>query len=317
MSTTIILFLFLTTSPLSVQAQQSYPTAAGSSAKHSQTSDPDPSPGKDSPCPQGRNQTNEVQFREYVIRTYRWPEPEACLQISERGRVVYSLESADFKIGGNFQSRSNIPVGTDITGNGIPNAVVGEWSGGIHCCFILHVFELGEKFREIAPIEADHSDQASFSDLNHNGIYEFDGRDWAFAYWRTSFNYSPAPRIVLRYRNGRFRPAFDLMKTADPSTEDFAAMVQSVRSDKEWSLAPDRKNCDEICGVPVALWKNMLDLMYAGHADFAWRLFGESWPSDKKGKGTFAEQFCRQLRSSHYWPEMRPLMGSCPTIANP
>lgn len=268
---------------------------------------------KDPPCPQGRNQTDEARFGEYVIRTYRWPEPEGCLLILKRGRVVYSLESTDFKIGSNFESRTSIPVGTDITGAGKPNAIVAEWSGGAHCCFTLHVFELGAQFKEVARIEADHSDGASFADLDHDGFYEFDGNDWAFAYWRTSFMSSPAPRVVLKYRKRRFRPAFDLMRTPTPSFEEFAAMIDNVRSDDEWSPEAARGDCDESCGVPAALWKDMLDLMYGGHTDLAWRLFDESWPSQQKGKSAFARQFCKQLSSSRYWRDLRTVIGPCPS----
>ena len=29
--------------------------------------------------------------------------------------------------------------------------------------------------------------------------------------------------------------------------------------------------------VPVLLWSHMLDLIYSGHADVAWRLMDETW----------------------------------------
>lgn len=307
----------LTVSLFLPQALRTSPPLPHASAEHAPTNGADPASGKDLPCPQGRNQTDEARFGEYLIRTYRWPEPEGCLQISRRGRLVYSLESTDFKIGGNFESHASIPIGIDITGTGKPNAIVAEWSGGAHRCFTLHVFEFGEKFKEIAQIHADHSDGASFIDLDHDGFYEFDGNDWAFAYWRTSFMSSPAPRIVLKYREGRFRLAFDLMKTPNLSSEEFAAMVQSVRSEDEWSSEASRSNCNENCGVPVALWKNMLDLMYGGHSDLAWRLLDESWPSEQKGKSAFGRQFCKQLSSGRYWRDLKTAIGPCPRNTRP
>jgi len=307
----------VTASTLLAQALQTSRPSPHSSAQHAPADHFDSGSLEDLPCPQGRSQTDEVRFGEYLIRTYRWPEPEGCLQILRRGRVVCSLESTDFKIGGNVESRASIPVGTDVTGTGKPDVVVAEWSGGAHCCFTLHVFELGEKFRTIAQIHAGHSDAATLSDLNHDGFYEFDGNDWTFAYWGTSFNSSPAPRIILKYREGRFRLALDLMKTPNPSSEDFTALVQSVRSSDEWLSPATLGECDEDCGVPVALWKNMLDLMYGGHAHLAWRLLDESWPSEKKGKSAFVGQFCKQLHSSHYWPDLKPAVGACPPIARP
>jgi hypothetical protein len=172
-----------------------------------------------SPCPQNRNLTASAKYGVYVIRTYRFPDPEGCLQILQSGKVVYSLMSVNFAIGNNFEGNAPIRIGTDITGEGKPDGVVSEWTGGAHCCFIFHVFELGDVFREIAKINAQHSDGASFVDPHHDGHYEFEGNDWAFAYWKTSFAESPAPRIILKYRDGRFRLALDLMERAAPSSK--------------------------------------------------------------------------------------------------
>lgn len=266
---------------------------------------------KGQPCPLGRNLTEEVKYGEYTIRTYRYPDPEGCLRISKGGKLVYSRIGWRFQIGRNSFRDPGIPVGTDITGAGIPEAVVGEWTGGAHCCFLLRVFELGEEFKEIAKIDAQHSDGAKFVDLDHDGVYEFEGNDWAFAYWRASFMYSPAPRIVLKYRKGRFRLAYDLMKKPGPSPEEFAAIVREVKANEEWTdLAPP--DCDMNCGVPIALWKNMLDLMYSGHPDLSWKLFDQSWRPTRKDKAVFAKEFCKQLRESLYWDDLRNETGQCP-----
>jgi hypothetical protein len=300
-------------------ALRATPPSQSPGAKHTSTDDPDPGSGEDLPCPQGRKQTAEARFRDYVIRTYRWPEPEGCLQILKRGTVVYSLASTEFKIGNNFygfHNGANIPTGTDITGAGKPNAIVSEWSGGAHCCFTMHVFEIGDHFEEIARIEADDSDGAHFVDLDHDGFYEFEGNDWAFAYWGASFMDSPAPRIVLKYRDGRFRLAFDLMRKPRPSPQDLARMAHVIESDSGWNpeAAPD---CADSCDVPIALWKNMLELMYGGHTDLAWRLFDESWPARQRGKSAFVVQFCKQLNSSHYWADLKEAIGACPPDLRP
>src|SRR5579862_7567044 len=263
------LFIVWTLAAGSLSAQSLLSTPGPSGPRIS--ADAYPKLGKSSPCPPGIHWTAEARFREYVIRVYREP-PEACVRILKGGALVYSRHSSSgsaFGIGNNFSSAgSNIPIGTDITGAGKPNAIVSEWTGGVHCCFTLHVFELGEPFHEIAQIEADDSDTAHFIDLDHDGYYEFEGYDFAFAYWKTAFAFSPAPRIVLKYRGGRLRLALDLMKQPAPSTEEFAARLRAIKSDREWGPeAPP--SCDHDCGVPVALWRNMLVFMYGGHSDLA------------------------------------------------
>jgi len=268
-------------------------------------------PDKELPCPLGRNLTEEAKYGEYTLRTYRYPGPEGCLRISHNKKLVFSRIGGEFLIGRTFGHHSRVPVGADLTGTGTPDAIVTEYSLGAHCCFTVRVFELGEQFKEIAKIEAGHSDGAKFVDLDHDGFYEFQGNDWAFAYWRASFKYSPAPRIVLKYREGRFRLAYDLMKKQGPSPVEFAALVHNVRSDEEWTDAAPT-DCDMDCGVPIALWKNMLDLMYTGHSDLAWNLFDQSWRPTRKDKTAFAKDFCQQLSGSHYWPDLHKEIGPCP-----
>jgi hypothetical protein len=122
--------------------------------------------------------------------------------------------------------------------------------------------------------------------------------------------YSPSPRIVLKYKDGRYRLAYDLMKRPAPTSEQFATLVQSTKDDDEWTDAapPD---CDMNCGVPVAVWGNMLELLYTGHADLAWQFFDESWRPSRRDKASFAKDFCRQLSESQYWPDLQKEIGTC------
>lgn len=259
---------------------------------------------------------DEAKYGDYVIRTYHWPELEDCLRILKGKKLAYSLESVGFKIGKSFASGDEIPIGTDITGAGRPNAIVSEWDGGAHCCFTIHVFELGVAFKEIARIEADDSDTGKFVDPNHDGTYEFDGYEDVFANWRTSFASSPAPRIILKYRNGRFRLAYDLMKKSAPSPEEFAVAVKDIRSDDGWTDTA-RPHCDMNCGVRVYLWSDMLDLMYTGHADLSWKLFDQSWQATRTDKRAFAKESCGVLRVSHYWSDLKSEIGPCPPSKRP
>jgi hypothetical protein len=264
-------------------------------------------------CPQGRDQIDEAHFANYVIRTFRGTNFEGCVQIIKSGAVVYSLTSANFKIGNNFEDGTPIPIGTDITGAGKPNAIVSDWSGGAHCCFTLHVFELGKKFKEIGKIEARDGDGDNFVDMHHDGSYEFIGHDWDFGYWKASFAASPAPQIILKYRGGKFRIALELMKTPAPTAQQLGDLIISVQSDDKWSSSV-AQDCSQECGIPPALWTKMLDLIYGGNADSAWKLFNESWPKQLEGKEQFAKEFCKQLQASRYRHELKPAIGRCPRL---
>lgn len=305
---TLLTLIFIAASALSTPPvpPRVYVTPAAIAASSFSPDDP--------PCPQKRTGTTEGAFRDYVIRVYRSPDYESCLQIKQHGNVIYTLNSHDFRIGtsmGDASGDEQIPLGTDITGTGQPNAVIIAWSGGAHCCATLYLVELGAQFREVQKIELENSDLANFSRPNRTARYQITTSDWAFQYWRTSFAESPAPKVILKFRDGQFRLAFDAMRTATPSDQQFAAMLRAVKADPEWHAnAP--ADCAMDCGVPVALWRNMLTLLYTGHSELAWKLFDKSWPSAQPGKSDFAAAFCKQLSTSHYRPDLEAGIGPCP-----
>lgn len=273
------------------------------------------------PCPSGGDQTSEVKYGAYVIRLFDLPDSAgSCLRISKGDSVVYSLSSRQFNVGGNFasnQDRFEIPVGTDVTGLGKPDAVIWEWTGGAHCCFAGHIFELGDAFREVAVLNSGSGDLAHFVRKPSGGGYQLEAADWAFSYWRASFAESPAPRIVLAFRDAAFHLAWDSMRKPAPAPAQLAASIKAVQADEEWNpKVPLDPDCDQDCGVPVKLWSDMVNLMYNGHADLAWQVFDQSWPAKQPGKDFFVGQFCHELHGSLYWADLTTVIGPCPPQAS-
>ena len=90
----------------------------------------------------------EHHFQAYTIRIYWDPtfQKGGSFEILQRGRRVYGVQGWEFWIGGMDKTKASLtPIGKNITGNGIPNLVISEFSGGAHCCFETVVFELGSK----------------------------------------------------------------------------------------------------------------------------------------------------------------------------
>ncbi len=229
---------------------------------------------------------------------------DGCIEIA-RNNVVSFSRPGYYGIANGFEEYENspalfIPAGTDITGRGKPNVVVGEWSGGAHCCYIYHVFELGERVREVAAIDLQDSDDGHFADLDHDGIYELVGHDYTFAYWHTSFGGSPAPPIVLRFNGRSYGLALDLMRRPAPSDRTLRKMVAAIRAGWE-SEFPE----------PL-LWKTMLDLIYTGHPDLAWKVVSDSWGSNRGSRKEFLREFCGQLANSPYFEQLRPSLPGAP-----
>jgi hypothetical protein len=122
--------------------------------------------------------------------------------------------------------------------------------------------------------------------------------DWTFAYWETSFAESPAPEVILRYQEGVYRPAIELMRQPAPDPAELEEQAQEIRADPEGWQQPS---------PPPLLWAEMLDLIYSGQAELAWSFLAQAWPPDVPGQEAFLRRFLAQLTTSPFWPELQTL----------
>ena len=252
---------------------------------------------------------SEQSFKQYEVRIYQDTERvlgEGSLEILKNGQRVYTKEGGKFQVGSIYEeekTESLIPMGKDITGDKIPDLVISEFTGGAHCCSIFYIFSIGDKFKLIADIDAEDGDQSDFENLDGDNNLEFVTNDWTFAYWKTSFAESPAPKIILRYKDGAYHLASELMKTPPPKPEEMRRKAQEVKNDERWH--DEMREIEE--RIPSSLWGYMLDLIYRGHKELARQFVDMAWPENKGGKEEFLEDFESQLSKSPYWPEVMAL----------
>jgi hypothetical protein len=205
---------------------------------------------------------------------------------------------------------SIVKMGVDITGNGQPDLVVSEWSGGANCCLTFHIFEIGSTFRKIGTIDAKYSDAGPHfmhmdKDSKSNGL-KVQVSDWTFANWHSDFADSPAPKVILRFSDGAYRVSPDLMRSPIPSVSDLDARVAAIRTHKNSSRNKSWPGAD----VSPILWTTMLDLIYTGHAGDAWKFLDRAWPAQIGGKDEFARDFRAQLKRSPYWSAVDTMNAS-------
>jgi hypothetical protein len=276
-------------------------------------------------APKYLNQTATVG--QYVFKAYEnKANGNACLEVEDaghEGRVLGRLagkmarkDTAEvifrrtqdsygmYTLGQAANARNNISKienGTDLTGRGRPDMIVTNWSGGARCCSIHLVFELEPSLRLVARLDDGDGDLAHFVDLDGHRHYYYVGNDWTFAYWDASFIDSLAPAVVLRFvddrQGGGYHLATDKMGRPVPTQEEWN---EAVREASEAFAENDPAGA----GIGSALWSNMLNLIYSGHSDLAWKLFDQTWPAEKTGKETFLSGFCSQLKTSPYWPDL-------------
>ena len=255
-------------------------------------------------CPGSRRITAEATYRHYTVRTYRGPNPAGCFEIIRDKHKLFTETGVLFQIGGSPDSADDpnalLRMGADVTGDGKPNLVLGHWSGAAGCCYRLEIFEVGSEFRKVADIDLQRSAGAEFADVDGDGRLELVAEDWTFAEWHAPLADSPAPQVILRFRDGAFHLAADVMRKPAPRYSELVTRVQQVLTSRGWENPLD---------PPSHLWRAMLDLIYSGNAAEAWRFCDAAWPPDREGKEAFLKEFRVLLAKSPYWVDLKALQS--------
>lgn len=216
--------------------------------------------------------------------------------------VEFFPESLEGDADGASRSAETPEETTDVTGDGVPEAIVEGWTGGVHCCFTLHVFQFEPTFRAQA-IDLGHSDLGVFAQADADPALEILLPDWTFAYWECGFAYSPVPLVVLDFDGESWRPSAALMRRPPGEMPDAAAFAARWR---RWQAGEPEPSGEHL----PAPWGELLELLYSGNAALAWRLLDAGWPGDDAGKAEFRASLLERLRHSEAWPVIVELNGS-------
>ncbi len=241
----------------------------------------------------------EKAFRDYTVRVFR--AGAGFYQILKNGRQIFADSGNIYHIGSNYEDEPAsklVSIGKNVTGDGQPNLLISDWTGGAHCCFSFHLFQIADNdFRLIQTFDTEHTDYANFINLDNDPALEFRMFDWTFAYWRTSFADSPAPEVILKYNGRKYEVAYDLMRKPPLPQNELTRIAREIEALPEWKKDPP----------PVRLWEEMLKLIYSGNMPQAWNLAELSWPKDIGNKAEFLKSFRTQLRKSPYWKNVQIL----------
>jgi hypothetical protein len=203
--------------------------------------------------------------------------------------------------GASPRGRSGTPLfadGTcDLTGDGEPDLIIEEFSGGAHCCTTYHVVQLGATPRMLATIDAGNG---AFWRPTPEGGVEMVGADDTFDYWMAPHVESAAPAIVLRWREGSFQlfPA----GVRRPPPGDLDVVADQLRAE------PSRMFQNRVT-PPPGLWRVMLDLIYSGNAPRAWEFMDRAWNPEWGDAAGFRRELEAQLAASPYADAVRRLNG--------
>lgn len=192
-----------------------------------------------------------------------------------------------------------VPPGAvrDLTGDGVPELIFREWTGGAHCCFTLFVLSLGSEVQLLDSLPLGHSDEVEIADLDGDGRPEVRAMEWAFAYWNSSFMGSPAPDVLLSLGEEGYAVNAALQRRPAWSGAEMAAKVAAIRAD--WTTSRRFP--------PPALWDGMLELIYRGQAHQVPALLDCTWPGDALGRSVFLTYFNEKMYASDYYTQIDAL----------
>lgn len=219
---------------------------------------------------------------------------ESRVRVANDGIALLTLRGDRFSVYGAAEE-------TDVTGNGLPDVIIRDWSGGAHCCFTFHVVELGRQPRLVATIDTRHSDQPTIQNLDGKPGLEIAYGDWTYADRWTAFSASPVPRIVFHLTP--VGPRFSAEQMRRPIDEAKLAHTKSVFE----ALDADERTYHVY--QAQAVYQPALDLVYAGHWTRAMTFFADIWPTEAGDMETARVDFICEIRRSPFWPDIATLNG--------
>lgn len=198
------------------------------------------------------------------------------------------------------------PAGANLTGGTTPQLVVNGWSGGTHCCYTVHLVEIGEHPRLIQSLETGHSGSDPFTKLDDDAAHEITLPDWSFANWPGSFANSPVPHVILHWDGQQYVPSPKLMRTG--------TMLYQMQ---------ERRQPQSEEETVSAIFQDALDMIYAGRMKAARTLLKQLLPPTPNNTRLQREFFDCKLPSSPFWPFVaglnnltpKPVAANCPTKA--
>ncbi len=238
-------------------------------------------------------------FGKYRVMV-KWHEQLDCQEIVivKSGRIVFSECELGhhYWIGNNFNDSvkgKDFYSGKDFTGNGIPDLLISQWTGGAHCCNIVHVFEMDKTaLRKLSSIDGG-SYGFEIKDFDGDKIPEISFWDWPIDYLFNSFSHSAQAKVVLKYIGNEYHVASSLMYKNRPAHKNLEKLKNDIR--KNFDREGDR--------VPYELLDIMMELSYSGYKELAMRIANETWPIKRTDFKKFRREFKEALSDSIYWSE--------------
>ena len=171
-------------------------------------------------------------------------------------------------------------TGIDITGEGNPDVIIHVYTGGMHCCHIEYVYDLGQTARMVFKL-ATSDCPGYFIDLDNDGVYEYETCDPNFQnvpLTLTGFScpYASAPHPISIFK---YSPEYGYQSANLQFVHLYAESIEShTKLLDEYLQNPSsaKSSTYSICDVS----KLVLDYLYSGQTEKAWETLYQIYPSE-------------------------------------
>lgn len=175
----------------------------------------------------------------------------------------------------------------------IPQLMVGQYSGGAHCCFSYWIFNLDIDFRIIHQTEFPIDSLVEVADLDGDGRHEIVQSLLTFDYFdRLPHAYSPSTLVIFQYdpEERSYIPANP--KFASYLLKGLEKKIQAVKAYNAKTDFGKIKVEEDYQHLPLVL-QVVIDYVYAGKEKEAWDFFDKEYKlSDKEAmRGKIKRQF--------------------------
>lgn len=280
-----------------------------------------------------------LRIEEREVRNQRSPDFARMLVISRGDERLFALEGFHFTIGAavfplgaaaSGQSPT-LAVGTDITGDNVPDLVLQRSSGGSGDDAQTYFFSLDQRSRHggLDPM-AVLPYGGRFEDVDADGVLEFIVQERPLDFRWTSRADSPRAEVVLVFREGQYVVALDRMRRPTPSLEALRASLDSPPTPPEAAFDAARAEVAKQAskratpgGVPgrssivgtrgTRVLRLVVDLVYQGNAARAAELLDAEWPRVGgelgSSRAAFDAEFGHAMRHSRFAEALLELNG--------
>ena len=221
---------------------------------------------------------DETRIGSFIVVRWTAPDetvPDAFIKnhwyehvtILKQGKPVLKLTTTE-----GIRYRIDENSGTDINGDGIPDLIIEEYTGGAHCCSSTVIYAVTGLAKPYFKVDTEHC-SGRLKDLDHDGRMEFITCDASFAYAYCPYADSPRPDVVYRY---------DLkQRTYVPDTPRFARYLTDIVSEIQGAETEMRKPVEDRAFGACAVLQPVLDMIYrTGKFDAGLELFRRLYGND-------------------------------------